>query len=351
LVRQQPSLAEDSSSPASRFELPASAVRSHRLFGFGLVILAALCWSTAGIFITRTVQDGGVTALSLAFWRVTVTFACLFVALLAFRRDLLRVAPRDLPWLAGMGALALGPFQVFWILSVLANGLSIATVIQCNAPVMVTLLAWVFWREALTWRKWVAIALAFAGTLLVAGLTSPQDVKISPLGLLIALGSALTYGGITLFAKKLAGHPDPHGSARAGYNSWTILTYAFGFATLALLPFQFGRPLPNPAGLQTYVSFAALVLIPTIGGYTLYTLGLRHLQASVASITAMAEVPFAAFNGYIFLGERLDPLQALGAVIVMGGVAILSWQPKRPDQQREVGQDDMSAFPPPAAGK
>jgi uncharacterized membrane protein YbhN (UPF0104 family) len=53
----------------------------------GLVILAALCWSTAGIFITRTVQGGGVTPLGLAFWRVAVTFACLFVALLAFRRD------------------------------------------------------------------------------------------------------------------------------------------------------------------------------------------------------------------------------------------------------------------------
>jgi drug/metabolite transporter, DME family len=304
-------------------------IRTHRLLGFGLVILAALCWSTSGIFITSIMQDGGVSSLSLAFWRVLVTFACLFVALLAFRRDLLRVARRDVPWLAGMGALALGTFQVLWILSVLTNGLSIATVIQCNAPVMVTLLAWVFWREALTWRKWVAIALAAAGTLLVSGLTRSANVQLSTLGLLIALGSAFTYGGITLFAKKLAGHPGPHGSAGAGYNSWTILMYAFGFAALALLPFQFGGPLPNPAGWQAYGSFAALVLIPTIGGYTLYTLGIRRLQASVASITAMAEVPFAAFNGYVFLGERLDVLQALGGLIVMGGVVLLSWRPGR----------------------
>jgi len=306
-------------------ELPASgspsstAAQPRRLLGFGLVILAALCWSTAGIFITRTVEGGGVTAISLAFWRVAVTFVCLLVALLVFRRELLKVVPRDLPWLAGMGALALGTFQVLWVLSVLTNGLSIATVIQCNAPVMVTLLAWVFWREALTWRKWVAIALACAGTLLIAGLTSSPDVQITGLGLLIALGSALTYGGITLFAKKLAGH----------YNPWTILMYAFGFAALALLPFQFGRPLPQPAGGQAYLSFAALVLIPTIGGYTLYTLGLRRLQASVASITAMSEVPFAAFNGYVFLGERLEIWQVLGAVIVMGGVALLSWPPGR----------------------
>lgn len=314
--------------PASSTQFRDS-VRSHPLLGFGLVILAALCWSTSGIFITSIMQDGGVAPLSLAFWRVLATFTCLFVALLAFRRDLLRVARRDLPWLAGMGALAMGTFQVLWILSVLYNGLSIATVIQCNAPMIVTLLAWLFWREALTWRKWVAIALAAAGTLLVSGLTRSSDVQLSTLGLLIALGSAFTYGGITLFTKKLTGLPGLHGSGRVGYNPWTILMYGFGFAALALLPFQFGRPLPQPAGWEAYGSFAALVLIPTIAGYTLYTLGVRHLQASIASITAMAEVPFAAFNGYVFLGERLDPLQVLGAVIVMGGVALLSWQPRQ----------------------
>jgi drug/metabolite transporter (DMT)-like permease len=337
--------------PASSFQLPASGVRSHPLLGFGLVVLAALCWSTSGIFITSILQDGGVTPLSLAFWRVLATFTCLFVTLLAFRRDLLRVARRDLPWLAGMGALAMGTFQVLWILSVVYNGLSIATVIQCNAPVIVTLLAWLFWREALTWRKWVAIALAAAGTLLVSGLTRSSELQLNTLGLLIALGSALAYAGITLFAKKLTGLSGPHGSGRVGYNPWTILMYGFGFAALALLPFQFGRPLSHPAGWEAYGSFAALVLIPTIAGYTLYTLGLRHLQASVASITAMAEVPFAAFNGYVFLGERLDVWQALGAVIVMGGVALLSWQPKRPDQPPEAGRNDSAAFPPPAAGE
>jgi DME family drug/metabolite transporter len=346
--RQEDGAAAGIELPASSFRLPAS-VGTHRLLGFGLVILAALCWSTSGVFITFIMQGGGVGPLSLAFWRVLVTFACLFVALLAFRRDLLRVNRRDLPWLAGMGALAMGTFQVLWILSVLYNGLSIATVIQCNAPVIVTLLAWLFWREALTWRKWVAIALAAAGTILVSGLTRSSDLQLSALGLLIALSSALGYAGITLFAKKLTGLPGPHG-ARAGYNPWTILMYGFGFAALALLPFQFGRPLPNPGSWQAYGSFAALVLIPTIAGYTLYTLGLRHLQASIASITAMAEVPFAAFNGYVFLGERLGVLQALGALIVMGGVAILSWQPKRPDQQPAIGQGDISPFPPPAAG-
>jgi drug/metabolite transporter, DME family len=302
-------------------EAEVTAAPSHRIRGLGLVLLATMCFSTSGIFITGAMEGGGIDAIGLAFWRVAVTFACLLVALAVLKPRLLRVARRDLPWLAGMGAVAIGTFQVLWILSVLTNGVSVATVIQCTSPALVTLLAWVIWREALTWQKWGAIALTCAGTCLVAGLTNSQGLQVSTLGLLIALGSALAYACITLFTKKLTGH----------YNPWTILMYGFGFAALALLPLQFGRPLPQPEGWQNYASFAALILIPTIGGYTFYTLGLRHLQASVASITAMAEVPFAAFNGYVFLGERLDAVQALGALIVVAGVALLSWRPKRPD--------------------
>ncbi len=118
------------------------------------------------------------------------------------RPGALRVNRRDLPWLAGMGVLAVGTFQVLWILAILTNGASVSTVIQCNAPIIVTLLAWVFWREPLTWRKWVAIGLAFVGTVLVSGLIGAGSIHLTPLGLLISLGSALAYAAITLFSQE-----------------------------------------------------------------------------------------------------------------------------------------------------
>jgi drug/metabolite transporter (DMT)-like permease len=45
----------------------------------------------------------------------------------------------------------------------------------------------------------------------------------------------------------------------------------------------------------------------------------------VAAIVATTEVPFAAVVSYLALGERLDAWQVLGAVLVIGGVILLSW--------------------------
>lgn len=290
-----------------------------RWLGLALVILAAFFWSTAGITITTTVRETQIAALGLAFWRVFFSFLVLFLALAVSRPAALRVKVRDLPWLAGMGVLAVGTFQVLWILAILTNGASVSTVIQCNAPIIVTLLARVFWREPLTWRKWAAIGLATVGTILVSGLTGAGELRITPLGLAISLGSALTYSGITLFAKKLTGD----------YNSFTILMVAFGFAALALLPFQIGRPLPAQISGLAVAAFAVLVLFTTIAGYASYTVALRRLQASVASIVSMAEVPFAAFFGYVLLGERMGPWQVAGALAVIAGVVLLSVQSAR----------------------
>lgn len=289
-----------------------------RWLGLGLVILATLFWSTAGVTITTVVRETSITALGLAFWRVLFSFLILLVALTLHKPSALRVHLRDLPWLAGMGVLAVGTFQVLWILAILTNGASVSTVIQCNAPIIVTLLAWVFWREPLTWRKWAAIGLATLGTILVSGLSGVGQIQITSLGLLISLGSALTYAGITLFAKKLTGH----------YNSFVIIMYSFGFAALALLPFQIGRPIPVQISGLAITAFAGLVLLTTIAGYASYTLALRSLQASVASIVAMAEVPFASFFGYAILGERLGPWQIMGALAVIGGVMLLSQRPQ-----------------------
>ena len=285
-----------------------------RLAGILLVITATLCWATSGIFINLIIRQSGLSAVGLAFWRDLTTAVLLFLGLLVIKPELLRVKRRDLPWLIGMGAISIGIFHIFWNKAVVMIGASLATVVQCNAPIFVTIMAWFLFQEALTGRKIIAVALAAAGTVLVAGLNSAGEWKILPIGLLIALGSAITYGSLSLFGKKLSGD----------YNAWTIMFYIFAFGTLTLFIFQLGSPDPWPVGSGIVPYFIGFVLISTIIGFGLYTTALSKLPASVASITATTEILFASILAYFFLQERMDAWQIAGAVLIISGVVLVS---------------------------
>ncbi len=283
------------------------------LKGLLMVIAATACWSFSGVLINLIVDHSPLTPIALAFWRDLVTFIALVLGLRLMRPSLLRVRHSDLKWLAAMGG-CVALFHIFWNLSVTTIGVSVTTVVQSNAPIFVSVMAWLLWREPLTWHKIAAMALALAGTLLIARLDHPAAMTITPTGLIIALAGAVAYGSFSLFGKRLDG--------RTG--AWTSLTYTFAFASLALLPFQWGAPRPWPIRPVVAGAFAALVLGVTILGFALYLSGLRRLPASIASITATTEVPFAALTSYLVLGERLDNWQMVGAGAIIFGVALVS---------------------------
>jgi drug/metabolite transporter (DMT)-like permease len=287
------------------------------MFGISLVILATACWSTGGVFITRIILGSSITSVGLAFWRDFITAIVLFTSLLIFRSNLLKVKRQDLPWLAAMGVVSIGVFHAVWNTAVMINGLAISTVIQCNAPIFVTIMARLIWKEPLTIHKFTAIFLAILGTALIAGISGLSSAQITITGLLVGLASAIMYGSMSLFGKKLTGD----------YSPWTIITYAFGFGAITLFPFQFSTP--EFSLIPVAGSLAGLVFLTTIGGYLFYTNGLRWLPASIASITSTTEVPFAAFMSYLFLGERLTTWQILGALLVVSGVILVSLPRKR----------------------
>lgn len=283
--------------------------------GAALVLLAAIAWSTTGLWIRRSADSGGFTALSLAFWRDLGTAVSLIAGLAVLRPGWLRVRKRDLPWLAALGGLGVGTFHVLWNLALLRIDVAIATVLLYSAPVFVTVMAWLIWREPLTRAKIAAVVLTVGGCVLAAGPEKVEGLDLTAGGLLLGLSAALAYGSFSLFSRHLTGR----------YSPWTILTYGFGFGALVLLPFQLFTPAPTwPPPGETWVWYGALVYLTTILPFGAYLNGLRRLPVSVASILAASEVVFAAVVGLLAFGERLSGRQMVGAALVMGAVGLLA---------------------------
>jgi drug/metabolite transporter (DMT)-like permease len=285
------------------------------LLGSAAVLFAAASWGMSGVFVKLLVAEIEIEALALAFWRDLATFLILIAGVGLLRPDWLRIQRGDLAWLIGLGA-SLGTFHVFWNLGIFLNGAAVATVQQAAMPAIVAVAAWLIWRESLTWTKIAAIVLTFLGTILVSGLDMVGEASLSPVGLLVGFAIPVTYAAWNLFGKKV----------RGAYNPITTLTYGFGFGALVLLPFQFFTPQPGPVPASGLWWFAGLIAIATIVPFSAYTFALGRLPASVASILVMSEIAFVAAYAYILLGERLAVSQILGAVLVVGGVLLLSWR-------------------------
>jgi drug/metabolite transporter (DMT)-like permease len=294
------------------------SVESPDLLGSLAVLLATAFWGTSGLFVKLILANQEVSALALAFWRDLSTFLVLLMGLRLLRPNWLEVKRDDLPWLTGLGA-SIGVFHIFWNLAVFLNGAAVATVQQAAMPAIVAIAAWLIWHEPLTGRKILAIALTFVGTVLVSGVSVLGEADLTLFGFLVGLGTPITYAAWNLFIKKI----------RDGYNPFTTLTYGFGFGALVLLPIQFFTPQPVGAALSTLLYFAGLIMLATIGGFSIYTFALGRLQASVATILAMAEIPIVAVYAYVLLGERMTIDQVIGAVLVVMGVLMLSRRRRR----------------------
>ena len=114
----------------------------------------------------------------------------------------------------------------------------------------------------------------------------------------------------------------------------------FGTGALVLLPII---PATGFTAIQTAPALAeALYLgaIPTALAYVLFARGLNHLPTAEVATLTLAEPLTAAALGTIVLGEQFNAGAAIGAAMILGGLAALAVKPRLPrPAARRVVQD------------
>ncbi len=275
------------------------------------VLLAAACWAFSGIFVKLIMVDDQVSSLMLAFWRDTAAFVVFLLFAAGTERKSMAIRRSDWPVIAGMGV-SLGVFHVALNLGYRLNGAAITTIQQADMPAMVLVVARMVWKEPLTGLKIFSLVIIAMGTVLVSGLILAGAPEVS-----IAVGFLVPalYAGWSLFGKAL----------RSGYSAVVTLAWAFGIASLILLPGQFftGSLLPPPVPATAYLWFGGLIGISTVFAFFVFTFALGRLPAGIASILVMSEIAFAVFYAHLFLGETLTPIEIAGALVVVAGVILL----------------------------
>jgi drug/metabolite transporter (DMT)-like permease len=244
-------------------------------------------------------------------WRALIGVVVLTGILALSRPALLRV-----PWSALPFFLAYGFFGVtlnFWsyFSAVKHTTLAVAITLLYTYPMFVTLFSALWLGERLTRVKLAAAGLTVLGSALVAQVYEAEALRLNLRGILFGLLTGLSMAVYSLLGKR----------AVARYAPWTVVLYAFAGGTLFLVLGSGSALLAARAyPIAAWGWIVGLALIPSLGGYALFTLGLRDLPASQASVIATWEVVTAALLGWLLYAERLAPMQLLGAILVCAGI-------------------------------
>ena len=280
-----------------------------------LIILAGCFWGSMGIFVRR-LSTFGFSPIQIVSLRITV--AALVFSLLLLIKDSsgFRIALRDLPLFLGLGFGSILFFTICYFSAITIMPLSTAAILLYTSPIWIMLMSVLFFREKLNRIKLIALALAFAGCVLVSGI-SGEGLTLT--GLLLGLGSGIGYGLYSILGT----------IALRKYSPYTVTTYTFLFAAagswLVCQPTDMISKISATDNLTGLLLFCVLTgLVTAVIPFLAYTLGLRTVEASRAGILATIEPLVATLVGIVVFSEPLTLLSGLGIVLILTAVVLLN---------------------------
>jgi len=276
----------------------------------------------AGSFsVIKVLLDEGVAAGDIAIVRYAIA-APGFAFILWRARGLPRLTRRDAVRVAVAGLLVVVGYHLFLNVGTKYTTSGIAALVVALAPGMTLLLASAVGLDRIRPRQVLGLAVAFTGVAIVVALGTGQAVALeSAKGPLIVLGAPLAFALYNVILKPLLGRYD--------LLALTAATSLVGIAGLL--------PLVRASTVDTVVEAStkelALLLylgvLATLLGYIGWNLGLRGLGPTRAVAYAYGISPLAVLMGAVFLDEPVTVWIALGAALVVGGIAAMQLAPRR----------------------
>lgn len=288
---------------------------NRRLASNAAAATAAILFGASVVAVRTAVRD--VPPLTLALLRFGVGSAVLLVGLALFRRDLLRVAPRDLPFLGLLGAIFYTIFPITFNAGMQYVEASRGALLLATMPLWTLILGRLFTGEQLTARQLVGVMTSLSGVAIVMADRGAISAAGSMRGSLLLIGTAWCGAIYNLLAKRMVSR----------YGGVTVTFYAMVFGTLFLLPSPFIEHATRLGGMSRE-TLGMVTFLGAFGGalaFSLWTAALKQLSPTQASVYINLNPLSATILGATMLHERLSAMFVVGFVAVATGVVIVNW--------------------------
>lgn len=191
---------------------------------------------------------------------------------------------------------------------------STATILQFSAPIFVYAYTVIAGEKKATIKEIILVFLTFFGVLLIVTNGDIGQMSVSPLGLVIGIGSALAVAFYSIQPRSLL----------ADFGSSVIVGWGMIFGGVL---FQFIHPVWEPGFQVTLYSVFLLLLIIVFGtslSFIAYFASLQYISPSLASIMTALEPLLAAVLSVVVFNQIFGIFEKLGITIVLFAVLILA---------------------------
>ena len=267
-------------------------------------IAAMAIFGTLGPFVRNIPVSSG----ELALYRAILAAGLIGVFLLVTRQKIPFAAiKKEVPLLLGSG-MAMG---INWILLFEAykyTTVSVATLSYYFAPVIVTAVCPVLFREKLTPRQILCFVMSTVGLVLITGiggLTGGRDL----IGILFGLGAAVFYATVVLMNKYIKNVEGIHR---------TFLQFIAAIVILVPYVALSGGVTLGGMNAVGWVNLLIVGLVHTGVTYCLYFSSLKELPGQKAAILSYIDPLVAVLVSVTVLGESLTLWQAVGGLLILG---------------------------------
>lgn len=206
-----------------------------------------------------------------------------------------------------------------------------SALIMITTPMLVLIMAWILLHDRITPRKAGGIACGAAGVcILVLSAHAGASETASAAGDICIMINAASYAVFLVLAKPLM----------RIYHPLTITKWIFFYGMLFVMPVS----LPSLVQVhwhsvpgEAYASLAYVVICATVLAYLFNVTGLHYGNPVLVSVYIYTQPVIATAVAVLVHGEALNMLQVISAILVFGGVFLVSF----PAQARRAVQDNF----------
>lgn len=229
-----------------------------------------------------------------------------------------RVERKDLAYLALCALTGVAINQLCFFVGLEKTSPIHASLIMTSSPILVILIAWIYYKEPMSFRKILGVGLGLMGAILLISQGAQETQQVASLeGDLFVLINSTSYAFYLILVNKML----------AKYKPLTVVTWVFFFGVLFVLPFGFKDLISADFSAMPFnilLSIGFVVFFTTFINYLLNAFALGRVSPAIVSFYIYFQ-PLIASLLSVWLGvDGIDAVKIISAALLFSGVYLSS---------------------------